>query len=87
MHINHDPKVGAKIPPMRPPPDQYHFETRGPGIIARMVIGIVVMVFITVSRLMMRGFKKELCFGPDDWLIIPGVVRLDPRSIKHDHCF
>ena len=69
------PKAGAQIPPARPPPDRYHYETKGPGIIAGMVVCIVVMTAVTGARLMVRLRKRELRFGPDDWLIIPALVR------------
>ena len=72
---NVDPERGAKIPPPRPSPAQYHFETKGPGIIAGMSVSIVIMVAITGSRLLLRLFKTGLRWGSDDWLIIPGVVR------------
>lgn len=79
---NVDPKLGAKIPPARPPPDRYHFETRGPGIIAGMSVCIVIMVSVTVARLLLRWFKGSVRFGADDWLIIPGAVRCSvPSSV------
>lgn len=69
-----DPHLGVKVNPRPPPPDQYHFETKGPGIIAGMCVAIAFMVLITGTRLAIRYWKPKLQWGWDDWLIIPGVV-------------
>ena len=69
-----DPKMGAPIPPKRPPPEIYHFETRGPGIVAGMSVSIGLMITFTGTRLMLRAMRKTLHFGPDDWMIIPALV-------------
>jgi hypothetical protein len=69
-----DPKKGIKLGPPRPPPDLYHFETKGPGVIAGSTVCIVIMVSITFTRLLLRWFKASVRFGADDWLIIPGLV-------------
>lgn len=73
-HLTLDPAKGMKALPPRPPPDQYHFESLGPTIIARCSVAIFFMVLITGMRLGLRLFKKELRFGADDWLIIPAAV-------------
>ncbi|KAL8679456.1 MAG: hypothetical protein Q9186_004286 [Xanthomendoza sp. 1 TL-2023] len=72
---NLDPRKGLRIPPLRPPPDQYHFETRGPAIIAVSAVLVSIMFIVTVARFMLRKFMKELRFGWDDWLMIPALVR------------
>lgn len=69
-----DPNQGAKIPPPRPPPHLYRFETKGPAIIAGASISITLMVVVTLTRLLFRWFGPGVRFGADDWLIIPGVV-------------
>lgn len=69
-----DPHKGLMIPPFRPPPDKYHFQTRQPAIIAVSSVLIVVMLVITVARLLLRRLKKEMKFGPDDWLMIPALI-------------
>lgn len=69
-----DPSKGLTIPPFRPPPDQYHFETRGPAIIAVSSIVIVLMLLVTVARLLVRRLKKDVRFGLDDWLMVPALV-------------
>ena len=69
-----DPSKGLQIPPFRPPPDKYHFHTRGPAIIAVCSVSIVIMLFATIARLLVRKLKKDLKFGRDDWLIIPATV-------------
>lgn len=62
------------IPPRRPPPDEYHFQTRGPAVIAVCSVAMAVMIFVTVARLMVRKLRKDLKFGLDDWLIMPAMV-------------
>ncbi|KAL9593720.1 MAG: hypothetical protein Q9219_007417 [cf. Caloplaca sp. 3 TL-2023] len=69
-----DPNKGLKLPPPRPPPDQYHFETRGPAIMAVSAVLIAIMIGVTVARLMLRGLKRDMKFGMDDWLIMPSLV-------------
>ena len=72
--VDLDPSKGLKIPPFRPPPEQYHFETRGPAIIAVSSVVIVIMLSVTVARLLVRRFKKDVRFGLDDWLMVPALV-------------
>jgi hypothetical protein len=76
---NPDPSKGAKIPPARPPPERYHFETNGPRIIAGSAVSLVVMALFTGTRLLLRSQKAGLKFGLDDWFIIPGAV-CQPRK-------
>ncbi|KAL9622530.1 MAG: hypothetical protein Q9204_008021 [Flavoplaca sp. TL-2023a] len=71
---NLDPSKGLKIPPLRPPPDQYRFETRGPAITAVSAVIFVIMISVTMARFMLRKFMKELKFGLDDWLMVPALV-------------
>lgn len=70
------PEKGFKTPPFRPPPGEYHFETRRPRFLAGACVAIIVMVFITGTRLAIRARSPKLHFGKDDWLIIYGVVWL-----------
>jgi hypothetical protein len=70
-----DPTKGTQIPPSRPPPDKYRFDTRGPNMVAGAAVAIGMMVFFTGSRLLLRSLKSGLQWGWDDWFIIPGVVR------------
>ncbi len=65
---------GAVFPPFRPPPDQYVFETRGPEVITGASVAIGVMIFFTITRLLLRSFKRGVQRGADDVFIIPGVV-------------
>ncbi len=67
-----DPKNG--LPMMLKPPPGYHHETRGPGIIAAMSVAIAVVTIITGTRLCLRYFRRDLRWGWDDWMIIPGLV-------------
>lgn len=71
---NLDPSKGLKIPPLRPSPDQYRFESRGPAIMAVSSVVIVIMFSVTMARFMLRKFIKELRFGLDDWLMVPALV-------------
>ncbi|KAL8880640.1 MAG: hypothetical protein Q9192_007976 [Flavoplaca navasiana] len=71
---NLDPSKGLKIPPLRPPPDQYRLETRGPAITAVSAVIFVIMISVTMARFMLRKFMKELKFGLDDWLMVPALI-------------
>ncbi|KAI4282101.1 MAG: hypothetical protein L6R38_003185 [Xanthoria sp. 2 TBL-2021] len=71
---NLDPSKGLKIPPLRPSPDQYRFESRGPAIMAVSSVVIVIMFSVTMARFMLRKFIKELRFGLDDWLMVPALI-------------
>lgn len=77
-----DAHKGVGIILHRPPPGQYHFETRGPGIIAGASVSIAIMIAITGTRLGLRYFKKRLIWGWDDWLIIPGAVGNAGQTIR-----
>jgi len=82
--VNVDPGKGLHLPPFRPPPNQYHFQTRGPAILAVCSVLIVVMLSATVGRLLVRHFKKGPSPGLDDWLIIPALVRFSWVSFNRD---
>lgn len=72
--LNHvDPNKGLKLPFLTSSSPQGN-DSRGPGIIAGMSVAIVIMVVVTVARLLVRSFKRELRWGADDWLIIPAAV-------------
>lgn len=73
---NVTPSDGFITSPPRPTADDYHFETRGPGLIAGLSICIIVMAGITGLRLYLRLFTPRLKAGLDDWLIIPGAVSI-----------
>jgi hypothetical protein len=70
-----DPKKGAHIPPFRPPPDQYQYDTRGPIFVTGSIVALILMLLFTTARLLLRSLKSGLQWGWDDWVIIPGVVR------------
>ena len=74
------PEMGALIPPPRPPPELYRFETRGPQYVAGAVVGIVIALLITGVRLAIRIRNVKLYFGADDCFIILGVVSKYPRK-------
>lgn len=77
-----DAHKGVGIFPHRPPPDRYHYETKGPGIIAGVSVSMAIMIAITGARLGLWYFKKRLIWGWDDWLIIPGVVGNSGKTIR-----
>ena len=68
------PQKGIKLSLQKPPPGQYHFETKGPQIIAGSAVAIALMFLFTATRIMIRCSKKRAYFGKDDWFIIPGCV-------------
>ncbi|KAG9189050.1 hypothetical protein G6011_05918 [Alternaria panax] len=68
-----DPKDGVTIPPFRPT-ENYHFETKGPVVIAALSVCMVALTVITFLRLGIRLFVHGVRFGADDWLIIPAYL-------------
>lgn len=68
-----DPKDGVTIPPFRPT-ENYHFETKGPAIIAALSVCIVLLTIIAFLRLGIRLFVHAVRFGADDWLVIPAYL-------------
>lgn len=73
-----DPGLG--VPTRQHAPPGYRFETRGPGVIGGLIVAILLSFLITGTRLLLRGFRKDLRWGLDDWVIIPAVVGL---SLDH----
>lgn len=67
-----DPKEGVTLPPFRP--NDYVFETKGPGIIAGLSVCIAIVTVVTMTRLGLRLFVPRLVFGADDWLVIAALV-------------
>jgi hypothetical protein len=68
-----DPKNGVTIPPLRPK-ENYHFETKGPGIVIALSLCMVFLTLVTFLRLGIRFFVHGVRFGADDWLIIPAYL-------------
>ncbi|MCJ1465364.1 hypothetical protein MMC07_003982 [Pseudocyphellaria aurata] len=56
------------------PPPNYKFQSRGPGLIVSAVIVIVLITLITGGRLALRWRRRDLRWGPDDWMIIPAAM-------------
>ncbi|KAI9680560.1 MAG: hypothetical protein M1817_004000 [Caeruleum heppii] len=67
-----NPSRGVPLGPPRPPGAPS--DTRGPGVIAGMSIAMALVIFVTVSRLMVRKFHTRMEFGWDDWMIIPAAL-------------
>jgi len=81
--VNVDPAKSLHLSPFRPPPDEYHFQTWGPAVLAVCSVLMVVMLSATVDRLLVRHFKKGLSPGLDDWLIIPALVRFSWVTFRY----
>lgn len=67
-----DPAKGMSL---GPPPLNIQSDTRGPQIIASSTVFIVLIIFITGSRLSIRAFHPKVKWGWDDWVILAGAVR------------
>lgn len=78
-----DPANGVKLPPAKP--ENYHFETKGPGIIAGLSVCIAVIASVTLLRLYLRAAVKKLRWGLDDWLMVPGLVSTAPSLSRTGH--
>lgn len=66
------------------PPPNYKFQNRGPGLIVSTVIVIVLITLITGGRLVLRWKRRDLRWGPDDWMIIPAAVSTPCRTRHND---
>jgi hypothetical protein len=67
-----DPKKGFPIHTHRPP--NFHYASRGPGIIASAAVTMVLVIAITGTRLGLRFFRRDLKWGLDDYFIIPAAL-------------
>jgi hypothetical protein len=65
-----DPALGVTLSPPRP--DDYSFETKGPGIIAGLSLSIAIITLVTGLRLCLRLFHPRLKWGLDDSLMVAG---------------
>ena len=73
-----DPANGVKLQPEKP--QNYRYETKGPGIIAGLSFAIAFMIIVTCLRLYLRATVKRLRWGIDDTLMaiaLPMVSLLD----------
>lgn len=66
-----DPALGVALSPQRP--DDYSFETKGPGIIAGLSLSIAIITVVTGLRLYLRLFHPVLKWGLDDSLMVAGL--------------
>ena len=62
-----NPARGLKLP--APAPPEPH-DSRVPGFLAGVIIGMVIMVLATGTRLYIRATSRSLRFGWDDWTIL-----------------
>lgn len=74
-----DADKGYNLLPKRP--EGYQYEEKRTSIIAGMSVCIFVMATVTVARLALRLFRTGLRWGADDWMLIPGAVRLHSKTI------
>lgn len=63
---------GVHLSPTRP--DDYVFETKGPGIVAGLSVSIIVISVVTGLRLGLRLMAPSLKWGLDDSLMVPGLL-------------
>ena len=49
-------------------------ESQAQGMVVGLCFAIIIVIFITGARLLVRMFRKGQKFGLDDWVIIPGAV-------------
>lgn len=88
-----DPEKGYLLFPKAP--EGYQYEDKGADIMIGLYITGILMLFVTCVRLGLRLFRSGLRWGADDWLLIPGAVRmrldlcqysqLTPRSSWQSH--
>lgn len=71
--LNADPSKGVPGP-RRPPPGVYKFRTIGPELLVDCGISLAFIILFCVIRFSLRLFKKNLRWGLDDWLMIPGAI-------------
>jgi len=67
-----DPSKGFPSLVQRPP--NFHYTSRGPGIIASATVTIFLIITITGTRLCLRFFRRDLKVGYDDYLVIPAAL-------------
>ena len=76
-----DPSNGFSLLP-RPLQNQYHYESRGPAIIAYNVVFTLIMLVVTGWRICLRIQNYKLRFGWDDWGIILATVSYIDAKVK-----
>ena len=69
------PQDGLQLPgPMKPSPDQYHFDSNASRTLAACSVAIVCMTLATGTRLLIRFRNSKLRLGWDDLFITAGTV-------------
>ncbi|KAI4213158.1 MAG: hypothetical protein LQ349_009295 [Xanthoria aureola] len=58
--VGADPWKGVPMPPRRPPPELYRFESRAPSLVTAYAISMTLMITITLTRLGLRAFTLAL---------------------------
>ncbi len=68
----YDAAKGLPLKAKKPP--NYVFESWGGKAIASAIAVIILITLITGARLALRARRRDLRWGPDDWVIIPAAV-------------
>lgn len=69
--------------PLGPPaPENAPSESRALSMTIGTAFAVALVVIITVSRLVIRKFYLK-AFRADDWVIIPGAVRVPHKGMVH----
>lgn len=71
--LDSDDMVKKGISSVKMPPGAAHDSRQG-TIIAQMAVTIALISLITITRLLLRAFKRDLKWGLDDWAIILGLT-------------
>ena len=69
-----DPNKGFPLLLQRPANN--HYQSRGTRLLIGFSFAIVLIILVTGTRLWLRFSRRELRWGPDDFVIVPGVVSL-----------
>ncbi|KAL8888386.1 MAG: hypothetical protein Q9215_004182 [Flavoplaca cf. flavocitrina] len=68
--VGADPWKGVPLPPQRPPPELYRFESRASSAATAYSVSMAFMIIITLTRLGLRIFSKRMRWGLDDTMMI-----------------
>ena len=82
LHLDQDPAKGISFGPI--PPGLSEKDTHGPRILAGCIVLLILSIFITGSRLLIRAFQQKLRWGWDDWAIVPAFVCYLSGSLERD---
>lgn len=78
-----DPALG--VPGILPRPPGYTFESRQTGMIVACGVLTGLLFAMTLMRIGLRWFLKDLKWGADDWMIIPAAVSETLARLARQH--